>query len=83
MVSKGRQFKAYDPMAYTSLTATTPEFLGDCDGCGGRHPAEPSHDGQHGDGQIYAVVCPEDLMTQYHTREGIEPYVAPKRKRRR
>jgi hypothetical protein len=75
MVFKGKQF--------TSLISGTPEFVADCDGCGGKHPAEPSHEGHYGEGQIYAVVCPEDLMTQYHTRDGIEPYTPPKRRKRR
>lgn len=39
-----------------------------CDECGKRHVAEESHEGVHGEGTIYAVVC-EDGLTDYYTAE--------------
>lgn len=40
-----------------------------CDECGQRHIAEESHEGQHGEGTIYAVVCTVDWLTDYYTAE--------------
>lgn len=44
-----------------------------CDNCGSRHEATPSHQGTHGEGQIYAVVCTADNLTDYYTSEGLIP----------
>jgi hypothetical protein len=41
----------------------------DCDNCGGRHVAEESHQGVHGEGTIYAVVCTVDHLADYYTAE--------------
>lgn len=38
-----------------------------CDECGEPHPAHYSHEGQFGEGAIYAVVCTADLLTDYYT----------------
>lgn len=46
-----------------------------CYTCGESHPAEPSHVGRFGEGQIYAVVCTADYLTDYYTTEALE--VAP------
>lgn len=43
----------------------------DCHECGHRHPATYSHEGTHGEGPIYAVVCPVDDLTDYYTTEGL------------
>lgn len=42
-----------------------------CDGCGGVHEATYDHEGRWGEGPIYAVVCPWDGLTSYHTRDGV------------
>lgn len=42
-----------------------------CDGCGNVHPAEYSHEGQFGEGPIFAVTCTVDYLTSYHTTEGL------------
>lgn len=42
-----------------------------CHQCGNEHPAEYSHEGRHGEGPIYAVVCTLDHLTDYYTREGL------------
>lgn len=36
-----------------------------CDECGRRHVAEYSHDGDYGQGPIFAVIC-EDGLTDYY-----------------
>jgi hypothetical protein len=43
-----------------------------CHECGQRHVAEYSHEGLHGEGPIFAVVCPVDYLTDYYTTEGLE-----------
>jgi hypothetical protein len=42
-----------------------------CHSCGALHPAEISHESPS-QGTIYAVVCPEDWLTDYYTREALE-----------
>lgn len=42
-----------------------------CDHCGAVHQAEFSHDGLHGEGPIFAVVCTVDQLTDYYTTEGV------------
>lgn len=49
----------------------TTKYQATCDGCGATHPAEYSHEGQFGEGAIYAVVCTVDWLTSYHTSEGV------------
>ena len=53
----------------TALTVT-------CEFCGATHPAEYSHEGQYGEGPIYAVVCPagpadRGWVTDYYTAEAL------------
>lgn len=48
----------------TKRTATV-----DCDYCPEKHVAEYSHEGSHGEGAIYAVVCNE--LTDYYTEERV------------
>lgn len=40
-----------------------------CDECGETHVAEYSHEGQFGEGAIFAVVCGE--FTDYYTTERV------------
>lgn len=40
-----------------------------CWTCGAPHPAEYSHEGRHGEGPIFAVVCTVDHLTDYYTNE--------------
>lgn len=42
-----------------------------CDMCGHEHQAVYTHDGQFGEGPIYAVVCPVDDLTDYYTLERV------------
>jgi len=42
-----------------------------CDECGQLHEATYSHEGQWGEGPIYAVVCTQDWLTSYYTAEGL------------
>lgn len=44
----------------------------DCDGCNDTHAATYSHDSTHGQGPIFAVICPVDDLTSYHTVAGVE-----------
>lgn len=39
----------------------------DCHDCPETHPAEPAHRSQHGDLQVYAVVCGQ--YVEYYTEE--------------
>lgn len=48
-----------------------------CDRCGETHPAYPSHEGRYGEGQIYAVVCEADGLTDYYTGELVREVTAP------
>ena len=48
------------------MSATT-RLMARCDHCGGRHEATPSHLGAHGEGQLYAVTCDQDWLTEYQT----------------
>lgn len=41
-----------------------------CDECGATHIAEYSHEGQFGEGAIFAVVCGE--FTDYYTDERVD-----------
>lgn len=43
----------------------------DCDHCGARHVAEYSHEGQHAQGPIFAVVCDVDYLTDYYREERV------------
>lgn len=53
-------------------TETVTILVGDCDRCeGATHEAEYHHEGTFGEGAIFAVTCPEDGLTQFHTREGV------------
>lgn len=48
-----------------------PECLSvQCQECPERHPATYSHEGQFGQGPIYAVVCGE--LTDYYTSEVVD-----------
>jgi hypothetical protein len=38
----------------------------DCDNCGAFHPADYSHEGDFGQGPIFAVVCTVDDLTDYY-----------------
>lgn len=49
-----------------------------CDNCNEQHEATPSHMGVRGEGQIYAVECPKDYLTDYYTSERLEK---PKKRR--
>ena len=49
------------------------QFVDSCDNCGQPHEATYSHDSQHGQGSIFAVVCPEDHLTDYYTQERVGP----------
>ena len=42
-----------------------------CDDCGQKHEATYSHEGEWGQGPIYAVVCTVDHLTSYYTAEGL------------
>jgi hypothetical protein len=42
-----------------------------CEGCGEYHPAEYHHDGQWGEGPIYAATCPVDGLTDFLTWQGV------------
>lgn len=53
-----------------------------CDHCGDWHPATYSHEGVHGEGPIHAVVCDKDHLTDYYTRQRLEPKPKPKKSRR-
>ena len=55
------------------MSDETANMVGDCDRCNAAHEAEPSHEGQWGEGPIWAVTCPVDGLTQWHTREGVRP----------
>lgn len=44
-----------------------------CDNCGKYHSATYDHEGQHHEGPIHAVTCPQDGMTDYYTNERLEP----------
>lgn len=46
-------------------------LIGECDGCGGAHPATYSHEGQFGEGPIYEVPCPEDGLSTMVTQAGL------------
>jgi hypothetical protein len=52
------------------MTHTTTTLTVICDECGERHEAEYSHEGNFGQGAIYAVVCGE--FTDYYTSERID-----------
>ena len=61
-----------DAMGYTRR----PSFAVVCHYCGQRHTAEPSHMGRYGEGQIYAVVCPDPVANRlgvidYYTGESL------------
>jgi hypothetical protein len=49
--------------------ATTAPGTVTCDECGATHIAEYSHEGQFGQGPIYAVVCGD--LTDYYTGERV------------
>lgn len=51
------------------MTATPANGHVICDECGERHVAEYSHEGQFGQGAIFAVVCGE--FTDYYTGERV------------
>jgi len=50
-------------------TALTESFPIDCanENCGSVHTATFSHDGDYGQGRIYAATCPVDGLTDYYT----------------
>jgi hypothetical protein len=43
-----------------------------CDNCGEPHMATYSHEGNFGEGPIYAVVCTADQLTDYYTGERVQ-----------
>lgn len=42
-----------------------------CQECGDDHIAEYSHEGQFGEGPVFAVVCPVDQLTDYYTLDAV------------
>jgi len=49
-----------------------------CDNCGEVHPAEYSHDGDHGQGPIFVVYCTKDDLADYYQESRvIRPEPAP------
>lgn len=60
-----------------TTTQTTTKYA-DCQTCGSLHVAEYSHEGQWGQGPIYAVVCPEGNLVDYYTTEGLSADSLPK-----
>lgn len=36
-----------------------------CHACGDEHPARYSHEGEHGEGAVYAVTCTDGLTDYY------------------
>ena len=62
------------------MTTTTSKMRVDyCDTCGAPHEATYSHEGQYGEGAIYAVVCTQDWLTDYYTSErvAVEQHLTP------
>lgn len=57
-------------------TKTNVRLVADCQapGCNKVHEAEYSHEGLFDEGPIYAVVCWDDGLTNYHTTEGVYPH---------
>lgn len=49
----------------------TGTYHAECDRCGKVHEATYHHEGRFGEGHIFAVTCPEDGLTAWHTTEGL------------
>lgn len=43
------------------------------DPCRETHEATPSHEGAHGQGQVFEVICTLDGLSDYCTEEGLLP----------
>ena len=54
---------------------TTTQLVVTCQECGAEHPATYSHEGSHGEGAIFAVVC-DDGLTDYYTAEAVRETAA-------
>jgi hypothetical protein len=49
------------------MKGTADKLWARCDHCGGTHEAELAHLDAHSGAQLYAVICPQDQLTEWVT----------------